>query len=119
MEVWVFLGDTMNLDMPTYKEQVNKVLEDYSFKLSNHLEDGSDFRIFYKNGGDTISVLTVINKEDDPSVLNRIYSTEAQIINTHVLKVEDGALNLNFRVVPNYTTLSAIVPEGFKRFNAK
>lgn len=110
----------MNIDMPTYKEQVNKVLEDYSFKLSNHLEDGTDFRIFYKNGGDTINVLTVINKEEDPGILNRIYNTEAKIINTHVLNVEDGGLNLSFRVVPQYSsTLSAMVPEGFKRYNAK
>lgn len=107
--------------MLEYHDQLNRILKDYSMKLSSRLEHGTDFRVFYKNGGDTINVLTLVSRDDDPVLLKEIYDTEAKILRRYVLHEKNSDIKgINFRVIPKYnSSLADIVPSGFKRFNAK
>jgi len=106
--------------MEIYKGKTQQILMDYESSLSSKLEKGEDFRIYYKNGGDTVNVLTIIDRDDDSNFLNRIYSTQAKILQRHVLKQEEDGVNVNFRVLPTYNTpISRIIPPSFIRYNAK
>jgi len=104
----------------TYKETVANILEDFNLKLSDRFEHGEDFRIFYKNGGDTVNILTVVDSDDDSKLLNQIYGSEAKILKDYMLTEDGDAMKINFRVIPTYgSPLSAIVPTNFKRYNGK
>jgi len=106
--------------MDAYAEQTGKILEAYSLGLSNMLARGEDANIYYKNGGDTVNVLTVIKNDEDSGFLGRIYSAQAKIIQRYILGSKEENVSINFRVLPTYNNpISSIIPSSFKRYNAK
>ena len=105
--------------MNDYKVTVNNVLRDYSNGLSATLVRGTDFHVYYKNGGDTVNVLTVVNRDDNPKLLNQVYNAEAKIFRNYIINNKENCdgLNINFRVVPKYDRpISSVVPTTFKRY---
>jgi hypothetical protein len=110
----------MDINMDEYKTITRKILDDYSSKLAHQLGKGEDYWVYYKNGGDTVNVLTVINRDDDSDLLNKIYNTQANILQRYVLNKKDDGINVNFRVLPTYNQRkSKIIPTSFTRYNAK
>ena len=103
--------------METYEEQTKNVLKSYSKALSSKIRRKKDFTIYYKNGGDTISIFTIIKNNDDDSLVNKIYDSEAEILNDFVIQDANANLNINFRVIPKYSyPISRLVPSNFKRY---
>ena len=102
-----------------YKKVTNNVLRDYSNGLSATLAEGTDFRVFYKNGSNVVSVLTVVSRDDDSKLLDKVYNTEARILQNYIInnKENHDGLSINFRVVPKYgRPISSVLPTTFKRY---
>jgi hypothetical protein len=99
------------------KDKTKNILESFSKSLLSKKDTKDKFSIYYKNGGSLIDIFTVIQNEEDEKLLNKIFKSEAKVLNDFIIKNNSKDLNINFRVIPlDYGSVKSLVPSNFKKY---
>jgi hypothetical protein len=83
------------------------VLNDFANRVQ---KISGDVRIYYKNGGDDIQVISVISK-DYENIEEKIYSKQFDILKKY------SNNNIDFRIIPKHeVALRKLLPNGFSKY---